>query len=38
VTVSETPVQFLFMPFSGSSIHIVETFVTSTPSAPSATG
>jgi hypothetical protein len=28
VTVDETPVQFLFMPFSGSSIHIVETFVT----------
>jgi hypothetical protein len=28
VTVDETPIGFLFMPFSGSSIHIVETFVT----------
>ena len=38
VTVDETPVQFLFMPFSSSSIHIVETFVTSTGSGSSASG
>jgi hypothetical protein len=38
VTVDETPVQFLFMPFSSSSIHIVETFVSSTGSGSSASG
>jgi hypothetical protein len=38
VTVAETPVQFLFMPFSSSSIHIVETFVTSSGSGSSASG
>jgi hypothetical protein len=38
VTVDETPVQLLFMPFSSSSIRVVETFVTSTPSASSASG
>jgi len=29
VTVDETPIGFLFMPFSSSRIRIVETFVTS---------
>ena len=38
VTVDETPIQFLFMPFSSSSIHIVETFVTSSGSGSSASG
>jgi hypothetical protein len=38
VTVDETPVGFLFMPFSSSSIHIVETFVTSSGSGSSASG
>jgi hypothetical protein len=38
VTVAETPIQFLFMPFSSSSIHIVETFVTSSGSGSSASG
>ena len=38
VTVDESPVGFLFMPFSSSSIHIVETFVTSSGSGSSASG
>jgi hypothetical protein len=38
VTVDETPIQFLFMPFSSSSIHIVETFVTSGGSGSSSSG
>jgi len=38
VSVDETPVGFLFMPFSSSSIHIVETFVTSTGPGSSASG
>jgi hypothetical protein len=38
VTVDESPIGFLFMPFSSSSIHIVETFVTSSGSGSSASG
>ena len=38
MTVAETPIPFLFMPFSSSSIHIVETFVTSSGSGSSASG
>jgi len=38
VTVDETPIMSLFMPFSSSSIHIVETFVTSTGPGSSASG
>ena len=38
VTVDETPIQFLFMPFSSSSIHIVETFVTLSGSGSSSSG
>jgi hypothetical protein len=38
VTVDETPVGFLLMPFSSSSIHIVETFVTLSGSGSSSSG
>jgi hypothetical protein len=38
VAVDETPVGFLFMPFSSSSIHIVETFVTVNGSGSSSSG
>jgi hypothetical protein len=38
VSVDETPVGFLFMPFSSSSIHIVENFVAAPSSGSSASG